>query len=116
MDLLDGSLRAVFGAALAPLLPDGTLHVVAKDANGQVVLPPIFANRPVKGHRDELSDRQRADWGVPDRAVRLVVLQAGITMAPTPDDEITLAGVRWRISTVDCDPAGAAWVLTGMPS
>lgn len=116
MSLLDGPLRAVFGAAFAPLLLDGTLHVAAKDADGQVILPPVFADLPVKGHRDEVGDRQRADWNIPDRAVRLIVLQAGMTPEPTPDDEITLAGGRWRISAVERDPAGAAWILTGMPA
>ncbi|MGL4968462.1 MAG: hypothetical protein ACRC67_45035 [Inquilinus sp.] len=116
MSLLNGPLRAVFGAAFAPLLLDGTLHVAAKDADGQVILPPVFADLPVKGHRDEVGDRQRADWGIPDRAARLIVLQADVTPEPTADDEITLAGGRWRIGTVERDPAGAAWVLTGMPA
>jgi hypothetical protein len=114
MALLDGSLRAVFGAALAPLLLDGTLHVVAKDADGRVILPPSFADVPVKGHRDEAGDKQRADWSIPHRAVRLIVLQAGVPAEPTTDDEISLADGRWRIGTVERDPAGAAWILTGM--
>jgi hypothetical protein len=116
MSLLDGPLRAVFGAAFAPLLLDGMLHVAAKDADGRVMLPPVFADVPVKGHRDDAGDRQRADWGIPDRAARLIVLQAGVVSEPTPDDEITLAGGRWRISTVGRDPAGAAWILTGVPA
>jgi len=98
MSLLDGALRAAFGAAFAPLLLDGMLHVAAKDAGGEVILPPVFADVPVKGHRDEIGDRQRADWGIPDRAVRLIVLQAGVTAEPTPDDEITLAGGRWTVT------------------
>jgi hypothetical protein len=116
MGLLDGRLRAVFGAAFARLLPDGTLHVAAKDADGQVILPLVFTDVPVKGHRDDVTDRQRADWGIPDRAARLIVLQAGVAAVPTPDDEITLAGGRWRIGAVERDPAGVAWVLTGMPA
>jgi hypothetical protein len=116
MPLFDGYFRTVFGAAFAPLLPDGTLHVAAKDADGQVIQPASFADIPVKGHRDESSDRQRADWSIPDRAARLIVLQAGVAAAPTPDDEITLAGGRWRISAVEQDPAGAAWILTGVPA
>jgi hypothetical protein len=116
MGLLDGRLQAVFGAVFASLLPDGTLHVAAKDADGQVILPPVFADVPVKGHRDDVTDRQRADWDIPDRAARLIVLQAGVPAAPSPDDEITLAGGRWRIGAVERDPAGAAWILTGMPA
>jgi hypothetical protein len=116
MTLLDGALRAAFGAAFAPLLLDGTLHVLTKDGDGRVILPPVFADVPVKGHRDEIGDRQRADWGIPDRAARLIVLQAGVAAEPTADDEITLAGGRWRIGTVERDPAGAAWILTGMPA
>lgn len=106
----------VFGAAFAPLLLDGTLHVAAKDAGGRLILPPAFADVPVRGHRDEVGDRQRADLGIPDRAARLIVLQACVAAAPTLDDEITLAGGRWRIGAVDHDPAGAAWILTGVPA
>lgn len=116
MSLLNGPLRAVFGAAFAPLLLDGALHVAAKDADGGMILPPVFADVPVKGHRDEIGDRQRADWGIPDQAIRLIVLQAGVAAAPTLDDEITLAGGRWRISTIESEPAGAAWILTGVPA
>ncbi|MGK9168023.1 hypothetical protein KXR53_17070 [Inquilinus limosus] len=116
MSLLDSTLRAVFGAAFAPLLLDGTLHVAAKDADGQVILPPAFADVPVKGHRDDAGDRQRTDWGIPGQAVRLIVLQAGVVSEPTLDDEITLAGGRWRISSIERDPAGAAWIVTGVPA
>lgn len=116
MGLLDGTLQAVFGAAFGVFYMSGTLHVIGKDADGQVILPPTFTAVPIKGQQDALSDRQRADWGIPDSGVLLIVLQAGVATAPTADDEITLAGQRWRISNIDRDPAQAAWTMAGVPT
>jgi len=114
--LLDGGLQAIFGAAFAPLYLDGTLHRIGKDADGQVITPVTFTDVPIKGQQDKLKDEQRRDWKIPDRGVLLIVLQAGVPAAPTDDDEITLAGQRWRISHIDRDPAQAAWTMAGVPA
>lgn len=114
MGLLDGGLQRIFGAAFAPLYLAGTLHRIGKDADGQIVRPVTWADVPIRGQQDDYSDSLRAEGKVPDGAVRLIVLQAGITAEPTTDDEITLAGKRWRISNIGRDPAAAAWTMMGI--
>lgn len=116
MGLLDGGLQAIFGAAFRPLYLDGKLHRIGKDADGQVVVPVTWTDVDIKGQRDDYTDLQRRDWKIPDKAVRLIVLQAGVSAEPTADDEITLAGQRWRISNISRDPASAAWIMMGQPA
>ncbi|WP_343711905.1 hypothetical protein [Inquilinus sp.] len=116
MGLLDGGLQGIFGAAFAPLYLAGTLHRIGKDAEGQVVTPVTWTDVPIRAQQDELSDQQRRDWGIPSRGVLLIVLQAGVAAEPTDDDEITVAGQRWRISHIERDPAQAAWTMAGQPA
>lgn len=116
MGLLDGGLQAIFGAAFRPIYLDGTLHRIGKDGDGAIILPVTWSDVPIKGQRDDYSDKQRQDWNIPDKAVRLIVLQAGVGAEPTADDEITLMGQRWRISNISRDPAAAAWTMMGMPA
>jgi hypothetical protein len=115
MGLLDGGLAAIFGAAFGTIYLPGKLHVIGKDADGQVITPVTWSDVDIRGQRDDYSDKQRQDWKIPDKAVRLIVLQAGVATAPTADDEITLLGQRWRVSNISRDPAAAAWTMIGQP-
>lgn len=114
--LLDGGLAAVFAAAFAPIYLPGTLHRIGKDADGAIIKPVTWTDVPIRGQRDDYTDLQRADWNIPQKAVRLIVLQTGVPAEPTDDDEITLLGQRWRISNISRDPAAAAWTMMGMPA
>lgn len=116
MGLLDGGLQAIFGAAFAPIYLSGTLHRIGKDGSGAIIKPVAWTDVAIKGQRDDYTDLQRADWNIPQKAVRLIVLQAGVPAEPTADDEITLAGRRWRISNISRDPASAAWIMMGQPA
>lgn len=116
MGLLDGGLQAIFGAAFAPLFLDGVLHVIAKDVSGAIIKPVTFTDVPVKLMPDSLEALLKQGWQIPDRAIALIVLQAGIAAAPTLDDQITDgAGARWRVSKIGQDPSRGAWIILGTP-
>lgn len=117
MGLLDTRrLQAIFGAIFAPLYAAGTLHIIGRDANGRIIKPVTWTDLPIRGQLDSGSDQQRADWAIPGQMVQVIVLQAGVPVAPTPDDEMTLAGRRWRISGVSRDPADTAWMVLAIPA
>jgi hypothetical protein len=102
MGLLDGlgrHLRGVF----APLLDDAVLHRAGPDG---------FADTAVRARLDGTRDATE-EPGLPGRLVRVIVLTPGA--APNPDDEITLAGARYRLVAVETDPAGSHAILQGRP-
>lgn len=117
MGLLDTRrLQAIFGAIFAPLYAAGTLHIIGRDADGRIIRPVTWTDLSIQGQSDNGSDQLRADGTIPGQVSQLIVLQAGMAVSPTPDDEITLAGRRWRISSVSRDPADAAWVVLAIPA
>ena len=71
-----------------------------------------FAGRtasPVLALVDAVSDRARAASGLPDPAVTLSVLRAGLAAAVEVDDQVAVAGASYRVIKAATDPAGAAW-------
>lgn len=110
MGILDGdSLSSVIGAAFKGLYATGKLHIVTKDGSGQVVLPETFTDYDCSLQQDRYSAFVRANAGIPDKDSRFLILQSGMTVTPTVDDELTFAGKRWRVRTVDQDPARSYW-------
>ena len=116
MSLLDGSLSAVFGAAFAGLFRDAILAKLAATDDGSGGFVIAFTSYPVKAMVEAVSDRARAGSGLPDLAVTIVVLQAGLAVALDLDDQVTVAGASYRVIRVDADPAGAAWTAVAVPS
>jgi hypothetical protein len=112
-DAVQAMGQAVFGAYFTP----GLLHRLALDADGLVTQPPTFAaGAPIKVQVDSITAAER-NAGVPDQTMRLLVLQGGISPAPTLDDEVTAAGVRYRImAPIVSDPANIGWDLRGVPA
>ena len=44
------------------------------------------------------------------------MLRAGVVVAVALDDSLTVAGVTYRVTSVDRDPAGAGFVLVAVPA
>jgi hypothetical protein len=99
MGLLDGLGRHL-GGAFAPLFDAAILH------RGGV------ADEPARARLDGAREASE-EPGLPGRLVRLIVLTPG--PPPSPDDEITLAGIRHRIVAVETDPAGSHALIQGRP-
>lgn len=110
-DAVQSMGQAVFGAYFL----DGTLHRQTLDADGAPMRPPAFVDAPIKVQVDSIRAENRPA-GIPDKAVRILVLQGGVSPAPTLDDEITARGARYRImAPIASDPANIGWDLMGMP-
>lgn len=116
MGLLDGGIARTFGAVFSSIYLDGTLHRITKTSNGRGGWNATFADTPIKGQRDACTESMRREEGYTERDVRLIVLTRGVTGDITTDDEITLAGARWSVQSVDKDTASSHWVLRGRPS
>ena len=115
MSLLDGELAAVFGAAFAGLSRAATLTKVSATDDGSGGFHAAFAGIPVRAMVEAVSDRARAASGLPDPAVTVSVLRAGLAVAVDLDDEIAVAGQSYRVIRVDTDPAGAASTTVAVP-
>lgn len=116
MSLTDGGLMALFGAALAPLYRDATLTKLAPadDGAGGFAVTPIPC--PARAMVEAVSDAARAASGVPDEAVTLSVLRAGLGATLDLDDEVTVGGSTYRVVRVGTDLAGAAYSAVAVPA
>ena len=115
MSLLDGDLAALFGAAFAPLYRDATLTKLAPTDDGAGGFTTVPTTFPAKVLVEAVSDRARAASGIPDPAVTLSVLRAGLGAALDLDDEVATGGATYRVIRVDTDPAGAAYHAVAVP-
>lgn len=112
--LLGTDWTAEMGAAFAGELLPATLHKAA------VTLSETGA--PVVAWTDHAGEGVRAKWrretnlarGYPESTAKLVLLQASLAAAPATDDELTLAGERFRVVDVEQDAGGATWQVFGV--
>ena len=115
MSLVDGDLAALFGAAFAPLYRDATLIRLAPSDDGAGGFVTAPTSTPAKVLVEAVSDRARAASGIPDEAVTLSVLCAGLGHALDLDDEVAVGGETYRVIRVGTDPAGAAYQAVAVP-
>ena len=116
MALLDGGMAAIFGAAFGGVYLPATLHRkqdAVRDAGGSITSGGGTTDVACRAQRDAVTERMRLADGYTDRDVRILVLAASFSGTITTDDEITVAGVRYAIGSVDMDPAGVAYDLRG---
>lgn len=118
MGLLDGDLRALFGAAFGGLYLDGTLHKDTTTFSGGTVTGG-FTDVAVKVSRPTaVSQKAVQSGGNVATDVRMYVLQDGLVgvspeYKPETDDEITVEGQRYLVMGVNEDPAGTHWPIWG---
>ena len=115
MSLLDGDLAALFGAAFAPLYRDATLLKTVPADDGAGGFAVTSRASPAKVLVEAVSDRARAASGLPEPAVALSVLRAGLAASLDLDDEVTVGAATYRVIRVGTDPAGAAYSAVAVP-
>jgi hypothetical protein len=117
MGLLDGGLRAIFGAAFGGIYLSGTLHVVTRTDDQVGGMYADETSAPIKYQRDEMNDFYRAQNGIPATQVRILILQSSCPQKPKLTDAFTIAEGRFAVAgEVDQDPAGVYWRVRGEPS
>jgi hypothetical protein len=121
MGLLDGGIQAVGGKLFGSFFLNGTLWKASRDADGRIIKPIVWTGSQVKVQVDDFGFINRAAAGVPDKAVAILILQAGMAAMPSMDDELTVlqgpyGGRRFRLGIMNGDPAGIGWETTGVPA
>lgn len=118
MSLLDGDIASIFGAALSGLYPSGLLHRDGTgpiyDSEGNITGYDGGADIPIKVQRDACTYAMRQSDGYSDRDVALIILAAGLAVAPTTDSQVTDGdGARWMVASVERDAAGSHFICRG---
>lgn len=114
-------MAAIFGVDIASLVlasMGGQLHVVT--LHKTTVAIDAYGD-PVRTAVDHIGQGVRLRWktetaaarGYPMDAVKILMLQSDIP-EPTPADEVTVGGDRWRVIDVMRDPVDATWVVAGV--
>ncbi|WP_022697923.1 hypothetical protein [Euryhalocaulis caribicus] len=116
MGLLDGDLQDVFGSVFGSLMLDGTLTKAPSVSDGKggwtAGTPQTAA---VKLMIESYSEFYRAQAGIPDTDVKIIVLQKDVAFTPDTDSRITVRGEEYSVVQVQQDPAQASWTLQGRP-
>lgn len=109
------NLAGVFGAAMASIYEDATLHrpgATTDDGTGTITTAPP-SDHTCKAQIDTATEAMRRDEGYASTDVRILVPTATVDVEPTTDDTITAGGQEWRIMSVQSDPARGAWDMRG---
>jgi hypothetical protein len=115
MGMLDGGLQRMFGAAFSGIVLSGQLFQRLEDEqeNGDVNTSWGRAI-PIKGYREQQSERTRADLGYSSKEARLMVFQLADgrqVPEPKPGDRLQLDG-RWIVGDdIVADAASVAWSI-----
>jgi hypothetical protein len=105
-------LSGVFAAAFSPIYEDAVLHRrVLSDTNGSI--SAAETDHPCKAQLDSATEAMRRAEGFAETDQRIIVLRGTLDIDPGTDDEISLAGRRWKIAGLAADPARTHWELRG---
>lgn len=112
MGLLDGGVAAIFAQAFSGFYLDATLHRAGEITytNG-VITGNGSTDIPAKAQIDAATYAMVNSDGYVDGDMRILILNPGVPV--TTDDEITVAGTRWKIQSVTQDPAIAYYECRG---
>ena len=115
MGLLDNDLQNVFTSVFAPLLLDVTITNVTQTYADNGDVSSATETAAAKGMVEEYSAFTRAQAGIPDTDVKLIILQKDVDLTPTLDSTITIRGVTYSVQRIEQDPAQASWTIQGRP-
>lgn len=111
----------MFASVLSGIYLSGTLHHTTLIDDGKGGWSSVVNDYPIKGHRNTANEEMMrfnlatgpgaVESGHTGVVAKLIVLQEGVPHEITTNDQITLAGARWSVFSVDTDPAASHWVL-----
>lgn len=115
--MLDGQIRNAIAAGFKGKLLKGSLTRTTPggglDKYGDPVTP-TQATYPCEGFVESFSAFYRAQAGIPDTDVKILLIAGLINTVPVKDDRVTFRGVTYQIRRVlDIDPAEASYQLQG---
>lgn len=117
MGLLDGQIRSAIWKGFKGKLLKGTLTrtvpSVAVNEYGDPIstTPQTFT---LEGFVENFSAYYRAQAGIPDTDVKLLVFAESVSTEPTKDDVISFRGTRYQVRRIlEIDPALATYQLQG---
>lgn len=117
MGLLDGQIRDAISAGFKGKLLKGTISRTVPggglDENGD----PVSVTTQVyqtEGFVEAFSAFYRAQAGIPDTDVKILLIAGLSETEPTRDDVVTFRGTRYQVRRIlDIDPAFATFTLQG---
>ena len=114
MSFFDNVGRAL-ASTFNPLYPDGTLHKIIEETAPNGDVSTRDRNVPVKAKRDSVTEAMKTDPGFASTDVAIYVLNKGLSLTITTDDEITAEGIRYQIGgPIRKDTAGSHFILRGV--
>ncbi|WP_103728984.1 hypothetical protein [Novosphingobium sp. HII-3] len=116
MGLLDGGLSRILTPVFASFYLPATLHAgtgdpIYDDETGEII-GYEGGDVSCKCQIDAATDAMRRAQGFAEGDVRLIVLAQGLPEL-TSDHEVTVQGSRYRLQSVERDPALSHWVCRG---
>ena len=112
MGLLDGGISSLFAAAFSGFYLDATVHAGTGEpiyGPGGAITGYTGGDQAAKAQVDAASDAMRRAEGYAEGDCRLIILAQGLGEL-TSDHEVSVSGVRYRLMSVERDPALSHWV------
>lgn len=115
--MLEGQIRDAIAAGFAGRLLSGTLTRTTPggglDEYGDPV-EPTTTQYPCQGFVENFTAYYRAQAGIPDTDVEILLIGGLIDVEPKKDDKVTFRGVTYQIRRIlGIDPARASYQLQG---
>lgn len=112
----------IFGVNIAQIVNDTfkgnlhplTLHKITQTFDAYGVPQNAIADHPGEGVRSSWKAAVAVARGYPNEAVKIIVLQNGVTPEPSLIDKITILGDQYRIIDIQKDPVDATWTLAAV--
>lgn len=108
-------IQAVVGSSFKGQLRKFTLHAMAETIGPSGATVEVATNYPAEGIVSKWSAQTAVLRGYPSNAVKLLLLQKGLAVAPSLGHTITAAGGLWRIVDVEQDAGEATWSVAAVP-
>jgi len=108
---LEGSLKKAVAKGFKGKLLKGIVRkVVASAVNNQGdIVPTGIRDYPFEGIRENFSAYYKAQAGIPDTDVSILIILGLTTTTPDKDDKIYINGTWYQVRKIlEIDPAGAS--------